>query len=65
MTAQKNKRGPKPTGKGLQVVVRMHEPMIKAIDQWAEKFAPGEALSRPEIVRRMLTEYLRSCGLLK
>lgn len=61
----KKKPGPKPTGKGDQIQVRLHEPLTSALDKWAAKFAPGEQLSRPEIIRRMLTEYLRHCGLLK
>lgn len=59
----KKRRGPAPTGKGVQIQVRLHEPMLSRVDEWVRKFAPGEGLSRPEAIRRMLNEYLDTCGI--
>ena len=61
MKSQKKKRGPEPTGKGTPVMVRLHEPMLSDIDKWGAEFAPEEK-SRPAIIRRMLSEYLKHCG---
>ena len=60
----KKKRGPAPTGKGHQVVVRMHDPMLDAIDAFAADQSEPTP-SRPEAVRRVLTEYLRAMGYLR
>ena len=51
----KKKRGPPPTGKGEQVVVRMHEPDLGALDAWL-KLQEGE-VSRPEAIRRLLRSH--------
>ena len=53
--AQK-KRGPKPTGKGLLLGVRLHSPLLAMIDRWIEKTEPG--ISRPEAIRRILLSAL-------
>lgn len=58
----KKRKGPKPTGKGKQIVVRIHPPLLAKIEKWAGEFAPGQSLSNPEIIRRMLEEYLTHCG---
>lgn len=54
---------PKTTGKGKPILLRLHQPMLDAIDEWAAKFAPNEELTRQETIRRMLIEYLRHCGI--
>ncbi|WP_353737174.1 hypothetical protein [Acidiphilium sp.] len=41
----------------------MSAAMIDAVDEFRK--AQSDLPSRPEAVRRMLTEYLRHCGLLK
>ncbi len=59
----KKRRGPAPTGKGQQVVVRLHDPMLTALDAFAADH--GEPVpSRPEAVRRALAEHLRAKGYL-
>lgn len=50
----KKRRGPEPTGQGAQVQVRIHEPMLTQIDEWAKKSAREDALSRPEAIRRLV-----------
>ena len=62
---KKSRGRPKSTGSGKQLQLRLHDPLLKAIDDWADKFAPGEELTRQETIRRMLLEYLRHCGLIK
>ena len=52
----KKRRGPAPTGKGTQVVVRMQPPALAALDAWAAR-QDGE-LSRPEAVRRLVERAL-------
>lgn len=44
----KKKRGPAPTGKGEQVQVRLHQPLLGYIDQWRGKS------SRPEAIRALV-----------
>lgn len=50
------------TGKGRQVVVRMHDPLLAALDIFAAEHE-GE-IGRPEAVRRALTDHLRAKGYL-
>jgi hypothetical protein len=38
------------------MVVRMHTPQLKAIDAWIEE--NDQSLSRPEAIRRLVTEGL-------
>jgi Arc/MetJ-type ribon-helix-helix transcriptional regulator len=61
--ARKGKRGPAPTGKGQQVVVRMHDPMLSALDSWIER--QEQRPTRPEAVRRAVGEWLTGMGLLR
>ena len=62
MVPQK-KRGPAPTGKGTQLQVRVHDPLLSALDAFATD--QGEPPpSRPEAVRRALTDHLRAKGYL-
>ena len=50
------RRGPKPTGKGLLLGVRLHPPFLKALDAWIAKNDPG--LTRPEAIRRLVSQAL-------
>jgi hypothetical protein len=57
------KRGPAPTGKGTPVMVRLPTDLLKALDR-----SRGDAVvapTRPEAVRRALTDWLRERGYLK
>jgi hypothetical protein len=46
------RRGPKPTGVGVLIGVRLHPEQIAAIDQWiAEQFT---AYTRPEAIRALV-----------
>jgi hypothetical protein len=55
----KPRRGrPPTTGPGLQVVVRMHDPLLAVLDGWIA--AQDEAVSRPEAVRRLVEMSLES-----
>ena len=49
---QPRKRGPKPTGKGTPIQVRLQAPALDEIDQWRrrEKDVP----TRPEAIRRLV-----------
>jgi len=53
---------PVTTGTGTMIGLRLHEPMLQQLDQWAKDFAPGEKLSRPEIIRRIIAEHIQHCG---
>jgi len=48
----RKKRGPAPTGKGQQVVVRLQPDLLAFIDTLRQRHDP--ALSRPEAVRQSL-----------
>lgn len=48
----RKRRGPVPTGKGTQVVVRLQPDDLELLDLWTAANAPGE--SRPEAMRRIL-----------
>jgi hypothetical protein len=48
----RKKRGPAPTGKGLQVGVRLQPDDLELLDLWIAANAQGE--SRPEAMRRIL-----------
>jgi len=52
------KRGPKPTGIGTLVGVRMLPDLLGALDAWIAK-QPEPKPTRPEAVRRLLGEALR------
>lgn len=51
------RRGPKPSGVGVMLGVRVHEPMLALIDAWIAA-QPDPKPSRPEAIRRILTERL-------
>jgi hypothetical protein len=48
----KKKRGPPPTGKGVQIVVRMQPDPLSALDRWVAK--QPDHPTRPEAVRRLV-----------
>jgi len=48
----KKKRGPPPTGKGTQIVVRMQPAPLEALDDWASQQADGP--TRAEAIRRLV-----------
>jgi hypothetical protein len=50
------KRGPKPTGKGVQVVVRLQPEQLAALDRW--RAGQPDAPSRAEAMRRLMGEAL-------
>jgi hypothetical protein len=52
----KKKRGPAPTGKGVQVVVRMQPVQLAALDAWITK--QEKPYTRPEAVRGMIDTML-------
>jgi len=60
---QKKRRGPQPTGKGELIGVRLHEPMLGAIDAWIAG-QPDPKPSRPEAIRTGLKSWLVDIGLL-
>lgn len=47
------KRGPKPTGKGTLIGVRLLPDLLWALDAWIER-QPDPKPTRPEAIRRML-----------
>ncbi|MCA0405594.1 MAG: hypothetical protein LCH39_05530 [Proteobacteria bacterium] len=53
----RKKRGPKPTGVGTMLGVRVHDPLLVSIDAWIEA-QPNPKPSRPEAIRRILTAHL-------
>jgi hypothetical protein len=57
----KKKRGPPPTGKGTQIGMRWHEPLLKAIDAWAA--AQEDKPPRSEAIRRLVERQLASEGM--
>ena len=48
----KKKRGPAPTGKGVQVVVRLQPTPLSAIDKWAG--TQSDQPTRAEAIRRLV-----------
>lgn len=57
----KLKPGPKPTGKGEQVVVRIQPDLMTALDK---QVVAIEAESRAAAIRKILSEYLKKRGFL-
>jgi hypothetical protein len=47
---------PRTTGSGEQVVVRMHKPMLGAIDKWRAQ--QEDEPTRPEAIRRLVAQAL-------
>jgi len=60
-TIQKKRRGPKPTGKGEQIQVRLQPELLNSLDEYISTFDDPK-LTRPEAIRRILTEKLRGCS---
>lgn len=56
------RRGPKPTGKGTLVGVRLQPEILAALDEFA---STEKDRSRPEAVRRILQDWLIGHGFLK
>lgn len=53
-TSVSKKRGPKPTGWGIPVMVRLRPDQLAALDAWIEQRDPRP--SRPEAIRTILQE---------
>lgn len=60
---QGKRRGPPPTGKGTPIMVRIQPPMLAALDAWIGE-QPGRKPTRPEAVRKALSDWLIGMGLL-
>jgi hypothetical protein len=61
--ASKKKRGrgrPKTTGAGVQVVVRLHNPMLTGIDRW--RGTQDDSPTRAEAIRRLVEQALKEDG---
>jgi hypothetical protein len=56
----KKKRGPAPTGKGLQIGARWQPSMVAAIDAWRE--AQEDRPERGEAIRRLVELGLTAAG---
>ena len=54
----KKKRGPKPTGVGTPVMVRLAPEQLQELDRWAA--AQPDLPTRPEAVRRLVGKALAS-----
>jgi hypothetical protein len=63
LISQKKKRGPKPTGVGTPVLVRLPPDLLTAIDAYTLDDMPGA--SRPEVIRAALRDWLIHIGRLK
>lgn len=59
----KKKRGPAPTGKGVQVQVRLQPDLLAALDAWIAE-QPEPKPSRPEAIRYALRDWLIGMGML-
>lgn len=56
----RKRRGPKPTGQGLVVGVRLQPPELAALDRWIA--TQGDAPTRPEAIRRIMRDALKQHG---
>ena len=57
----KKRRGPIPTGKGQQIVVRMQPAPLADLDRWIKGQIEPD-LSRPEAIRRLVEIGLKAKG---
>jgi hypothetical protein len=57
----KKRRGPIPTGKGQQIVVRMQPAPLADLDRWI-KGQKEPDLSRPEAIRRLVEIGMKAKG---
>jgi metal-responsive CopG/Arc/MetJ family transcriptional regulator len=62
-TVLTRRRGPKPTGKGQLIGIRLQPDLLDALD--ADIESTDCDMSRPEAVRRILAEWLEQRGLLR
>lgn len=53
---KKNKRGPKPTGQGVPIMVRVQPDQLANLDAW--RLAQSDSPTRPEAVRRLIDKGL-------
>ena len=58
---EKKKPGPKPTGKGELIAVRLQPELLDAVDKYQKLV---EAESRPEAIRHAVSETLKRRGIL-
>jgi metal-responsive CopG/Arc/MetJ family transcriptional regulator len=56
------KRGPKPTGKGTPIQVRLQPDMLAGVDQF---IAEHDDISRPEAVRLIIRDWMTKHQVLK
>jgi hypothetical protein len=54
----KKRRGPKPTGQGVMLGVRVHRPALASLDTWIAA-QPDPKPSRPEAIRRLVEKALK------
>lgn len=62
LLSQKRRRGPVPTGKGQQIVTRLHDDLLSPLDAFIA--SEDDAPSRPEAIRRILRNWLAAKGYL-
>lgn len=60
MVPQK-KRGPSPTGKGVQIQVRLQPDLLEPLDAWIAQ-QPDFHSTRPDAIRRILRDRLLGDG---
>jgi hypothetical protein len=54
----KKRRGPKPSGQGTPIMVRLHADQLTALDEWIA--AQGKPMpTRPEAIRQLLKDRLK------
>ena len=56
-TLQPRKRGPKPTGKGTPIQVRLQPDQLSKVDAWRD--AQDDKPTRPEAIRRLVADRLK------
>jgi hypothetical protein len=61
----KKRRGPKPTGQGKPVMVRFHDPLLTAIDDFIDAQPLSPKPTRPSAVRMLVEDALKRAGFLK
>jgi hypothetical protein len=55
------KRGRPATGRGQTIGVRVHAPLLSALDDWIEQ-QPDPKPTRPEAIRQIVTDWLEAKG---
>ena len=61
MQPPRKKPGPKKTGHGVQIQVRVHEDLLTLLDEWSASLDEPRP-TRPEAIRRLLRQALASGG---